>query len=375
MKAIILVLLIQLVHASAANSATTKAEQEVSLSGTLHCGIVAIGGETTGWELVYSKDGQRSTIEVNMKAIRKAKTFDGKKVTISGKLGVKNYRERGAVRILTAKTVVLGKPDNRRDGDKEENQGSGIRGKEFKIEDSSKKLHLAGRAFKINGKDAFVILPEKPVKPVKWVWYAPTVPRYPAREEKWMFEKFLEKGIAIAGIDVGESYGSPKGRSGYNELYQYLTTQMDFDPKPCLLARSRGGLMLYNWAVENPDSVSGIAAIFPVCNLESYPGLEKAAPAYAMTKTDLKRDLASHNPISRLKPLADAGVPLFHLHGDIDKVVPYEQNTKILLENYKALGGVGSCDLIKGQGHNLWQGWFKSQKLIDFVISAVHTKK
>ena len=118
MKAFILLILIQLINASAANSFIAKSEQEVNLSGTLHGGIVAIGGETTGWELAYSKNGLRSTIEVDMEAIKKAIIFDGEKVTISGELGVKNHLERGAVRILTAKTVVPGKPDNRRDGDK-----------------------------------------------------------------------------------------------------------------------------------------------------------------------------------------------------------------------------------------------------------------
>ena len=124
MKAILFVVLIQLGNVSVANSAAAKAELEVSLSGTLHGGIMAIGGETTGWELAYSKNAQRSTVEVDMEAIEKAMSFDGKKVTISGELGVKNYLERGAVRILTAKTVVLGKSDNRRGGEqnKSENQ-------------------------------------------------------------------------------------------------------------------------------------------------------------------------------------------------------------------------------------------------------------
>ena len=79
MKAILFVVLIQLGNVSVANSAATKAELEVSLSGTLHGGIMAIGGETTGWELAYSKNGQRSTVEVDMEAIEKAMAFDGKK--------------------------------------------------------------------------------------------------------------------------------------------------------------------------------------------------------------------------------------------------------------------------------------------------------
>ena len=29
-----------------------------------------------------------------------------------------------------------------------------------------------------------------------------------------------------------------------------------------------------------------------------------------------------HNPVARLAPLAKAGVPIFHIHGDSDAVVP-----------------------------------------------------
>ena len=35
-----------------------------------------------------------------------------------------------------------------------------------------------------------------------------------------MFDQFLNSGIAIAGVDVGESYGSPKGRTVYSALYK-----------------------------------------------------------------------------------------------------------------------------------------------------------
>ena len=35
--------------------------------------------------------------------------------------------------------------------------------------------------------------------------------------------QFLENGIAIAGVDVGESYGSPAGRALYSALYEELT--------------------------------------------------------------------------------------------------------------------------------------------------------
>jgi len=232
----------------------------------------------------------------------------------------------------------------------------------------NKKLPLTGESFRLNGHDAFVILPKKVDKETPWIWYAPTLPLLPAKEEAWMFERFLAKGIAIAGIDVGESYGSLAGRKIYSDFYQHLVTNRKFSKKPCLLARSRGGLMLYNWAVENPGKVGGIAGLYPVCNVTSYPGIVKTAKEYEMTVSELEAQLHQHNPIDRLKPLAEAGVPILHLHGDSDKIVPHEKNTAIIAERYKKLGGTIEVQLVKDQGHNMWKGWFQSEKLATFAI-------
>jgi hypothetical protein len=201
------------------------------------------------------------------------------------------------------------------------------------------------------------------------VWYAPTLPRLPGGAEKWMFERFLAQGIAIAGIDVGESYGSPTGRKSFTALYNELTTKRNFSKKPVLLARSRGGLMLYCWAAENADKVGGVAGIYPVCNIASYPGLKRACGAYGMTEAELKTNLAEHNPIDRLASLAKAKVPIMHIHGDSDKVVPHVANSAIVAERYKTLGGPVEIILIEGQGHNMWSGWFTSQKVTDFIIA------
>ncbi len=203
-----------------------------------------------------------------------------------------------------------------------------------------------------------------------WVWYAPTLGRgLPGGAEQWMFERLHHAGIAIAGIDVGESYGSPQGRAIYQALYEELTQKRGYRAKPVLLARSRGGLMLYSWAVEHPESVGGVAGIYPVCKIASYPGIAKAAGAYEMSANELEEKLAEHNPVDRLETLAAARVPIFHLQGDSDRVVPHEKNSGLLAERYTAFGGPVRVELIKGQGHNMWRGWFESQRLTDFMIA------
>lgn len=232
-----------------------------------------------------------------------------------------------------------------------------------------KSLPLPGQTFQVEGHTAFVILPStrSTNHPIAWVWYAPTLPGLPGNEERWMFERFLAAGIAVAGIDVGESYGSPAGRTLFSAFHQELTRRRGFAPRAVMLGRSRGGLMTLGWAAENPDKVAGFAGIYPVCNLASYPGVAKAVGAYHLTPEELTAKLEEHNPIDRLAPLARAGVPLFAIHGDVDTVVPLEANSGLVKERYTALGGSMQLIVPRGQGHNMWPGFFQSQELVDFV--------
>jgi hypothetical protein len=231
-----------------------------------------------------------------------------------------------------------------------------------------KVLPLPGEVFPVKGHEAFALIPENPSYPLRWVWYAPTLPRLPAVEERWMFERFLKAGIAVAGIDAGESYGSPDGRNIYSALYEELTQWRGFSTKPMMLGRSRGGLMTLNWIAENPGKTSGFAGIYPVCNLTSYPGLARACGAYHMTQDQLAGQLTEHNPIDRLEPLARAGVPLFAIHGDVDELVPLEENSGEAKKRYDALGGHMKLIIPEGQGHNMWEGFFQCSQLVDFVI-------
>ena len=225
--------------------------------------------------------------------------------------------------------------------------------------------------FAVAGHQAFVIRPpEKKIEPIPWVLYAPTLgTNLPGKSEAWMFERFLSAGIAIAGVNVGESYGSPAGRKTYTALYEKLVKDEGFDTKVSLLARSRGGLMLYCWAAENPEKIRCITGIYPVCNLASYPGLGRACGAYGMTQGQLAEALAKHTPVDRLAPLADAGVPIFHIHGDKDNVVPLPANSGLVAERYKAAGGLMELEVASGQGHNMWRGFFESQRLVNFLVS------
>jgi dipeptidyl aminopeptidase/acylaminoacyl peptidase len=236
--------------------------------------------------------------------------------------------------------------------------------------DTATKKTMQRQDFVVDGRPAFVIAPTKTLDgKTPWLLYGPTLGRgLPGGAEAWMFRQFLDAGIAIAGVDVGESYGSPKGRATYNALHKQLTKDRNFSQRASLLARSRGGLMLYCWAAENPEKVNCIAGIYPVCNLASYPGLKRACSAYGMTEAELAANLAKHNPVDRLASLAKARVPIFHIHGDVDRVVPLNANSELVASRYKQAGGKMELLIAKGQGHNMWKGFFECQPLVDFVI-------
>ena len=231
-----------------------------------------------------------------------------------------------------------------------------------------------------SGHSAFVILPTNTSSKTKgkrpWIWYAPTLVNQalPGRELEWLFPQLLHAGFAIAGVDVGESYGNPVGRKVFSQFHSRVVKEFKLSPKACLLPQSRGGLMLYNWAVENPKNVQCIGGIYTVCNLASYPGLDKAAPAYGMTQAELTAHLSEHNPIDRIAPLAKAKVPIFHIHGDTDKVVPLETNAGELVKRYQTLGGNAQLVIVPGKGHQVCPEFFQSQALLDFFLIQVGSK-
>ncbi len=225
----------------------------------------------------------------------------------------------------------------------------------------------------IAGRPAFIYLPppEKRATPQPWIFYGPTLAPYPDQAERWMHEQFVAAGIAVAGVDVGEAYGSPKSHAVFDALYRELTEKRGFGVKPCLFGRSRGGLWTSSWAITNPARVAGLIGIYPVYDFRTYPGLQRAAPAYDLTPEQLNARAAEFNPIERIAALAKAKVPVALIHGDVDKVVPLKENSAELLRRYQAEGAGDLVKLIvlEGQGHNMFEGFFRSPVLVDFAIA------
>jgi alpha-beta hydrolase superfamily lysophospholipase len=233
-------------------------------------------------------------------------------------------------------------------------------------------LILPGETFEIEGRPAFVFLPKETLKQTAqpWVLYCITVPGYPDVHEKWLHEQLLNAGVAVAGVDAGESFGSPAGVKLMDSLYEYLVSKRHFSKRPAVLGRSRGGLQAMSWIATGPERAAGLAGIYPNYDLRAYPGIDKAASAYGLSAADLALQEPKLNPIHKAKVLAAAKVPAFMLHGDNDTVVPIEPNSKTVQEVYQQAGmkELAQLVVIEGGKHDFDERWFRNQAMVDFLI-------
>lgn len=244
---------------------------------------------------------------------------------------------------------------------------------------------LNADVFQINGRHAFIMKPETPASNAEtsasnadgkpWIFYGPTLPAYPDKNETWMHQKFLDAGVAVAGIDIGEAYGSPLSQPHFDALYDEMISR-GYSARPALLGRSRGGLYVSRFAIERPERVAAIGGIYPVFDYTAYPGVERAAAAYGVTADELQQRQAELNPIKKADLLAQAKIPVFIIHGMDDKVVPLETNSHALEAAYHRNGQASNITVrkIEGQGHNFWPGFFQCQELVDFLIKSAKGK-
>lgn len=235
----------------------------------------------------------------------------------------------------------------------------------------SRKYGQQRAEFEAAGHWGFVILPpkDKRRKNMPWVWYAPAFKGgHPNESNGWICERLLAKGIAVCGVDIGESYGNPAGRAAFTEFHKFVIKEFDIEKKTSLWAQSRGGLMLFNWAAEHPDMVKRIAATYPVLDMRTYPGLATAAPAYGITESELESHLSEHNPVERIAPIAAKKVPILIIHGDSDTVVPIEPNSAKFTRRYLTLGGPIEMIVVKGKGHAEIPEFFERQEMVDFFV-------
>ena len=91
-------------------------------------------------------------------------------------------------------------------------------------------------------------------------------------------------------------------------------------------------------------------------------------------KTDDEAKAYARNPIDNLAPLAAAKVPLLHVYGDADEVVPWDENTGVVAERYRKLGGSITLIAKPGVKHHP-HGLEDSTPIVKFIWDHTASKE
>lgn len=196
--------------------------------------------------------------------------------------------------------------------------------------------------FEVAGKPVMVIAPHLPAPGKPWVWHGEFFGHKPKPDIA-----LLGRGFHVVYTSIPDHLGGPEAVAHWNRVHQHLTSELGFSVQPGLVGLSRGGLYCYNWAIANPDKVACIYADAPVCDFKSWPGGKGKGPGSARDwqlvlqrygfKDEAEALAYPNNPVDRLGPLAAAQVPLLHVFGDADEVVPWDENTGVIAERYTKL--------------------------------------
>jgi pimeloyl-ACP methyl ester carboxylesterase len=210
--------------------------------------------------------------------------------------------------------------------------------------------------FDCDGKPATVVAPKQAADGKPWLWRGEFFGAFATVDQA-----LLEKGWHVAYLNCANTFGSPETMAHWAVLYKLLTEQHGLSKKPVLLGMSRGGLYVYNWASAHPDAVGLIYGDAPVCDIRSWPGGKNKGKG---SKADwelfkkirgLSEEQAAEwkgNPIDILEPIAKARVPIIHVVGDADDIVPMAENTMVVKERYEKLGGHVALIVKPGVGHH-----------------------
>lgn len=228
--------------------------------------------------------------------------------------------------------------------------------------------------FAFDGKTVTVICPKQPLPGRPWAWKGEFLDAFPGTEIA-----LLGRGFHIVYVAMPDMLGCPEAVQGWNACYKELTSKYSLSRKVALIGLSRGGLYCYNWTAANPDKVACIYADAAVCDFKSWPGGKgkgKGSPAdwkLVMERYHFKSETEAlaydKNPVDNLAPLAKAGIPLLHVYGDADDVVPWDENTGKLAERYRALGGSITLISKPGVGHHP-HGLTDPTPIVEFIIKC-----
>ncbi len=218
-----------------------------------------------------------------------------------------------------------------------------------------------------------IVMPRHTAKGKPWLWRA----RFFGHEPQTDIA-LLERGYHIVYYDVAGLFGALVAVQRWDRFYAWLQPA-GLAPKAALEGMSRGGLIIYNWALANPDKVCCIYADAPVLDIRSWPGgkghgqgstadWQQCMKVYGFTSEE-EAIRSRVSPLDHAADIATLGFPVLHIVGDADRVVPVDENTAPFEKIIKEQGGRITVIHKPGTGHHP-HSLPDPEPIVRFVIKA-----
>jgi len=237
--------------------------------------------------------------------------------------------------------------------------------------------------FQVGGVGVLVVEPEKPLAGRPWAWRGEFFGAFPNADIE-----LAKAGWHLAYVAVPDQFGSPAAMRQWEKVHDALVKDHDLHPRPALIGLSRGALYCMAWAAAHPDKTLAVYLDNGVCDFKSWPGgkakglgsgpgsaaeWQKLLKAYGF-KDDQEAVASKANPVDNLEPLAKGKVPLLLVYGDSDKAVPHAENSAVVYDRYKALGGPVERIVKPGADHHP-HGLKDPKPILDFFGRAWADRK
>ena len=226
--------------------------------------------------------------------------------------------------------------------------------------------------FLFEGAEAWVVEPKTPNASGRFSWCM----MFPdAFTDRCAAPMLLSRGYYHVFLSVGNSFGAPSAVEKLHAFHNMLIRR-GLHSQAILIGISRGGLYAHRYAATHPEHVSVIYNDAAVLDYQSWPGGKgkgKGSPSDWLElkklygfESDQQAAEFPHAPLKTLETLAKHKVAIVAVVGDVDDVVPSEENTLPAEKRYKELGGEFVVFHKPGVGHHP-HGLDDPTPVVDFI--------
>lgn len=202
--------------------------------------------------------------------------------------------------------------------------------------------------FTLEGRQAILIVPDKPVEGKKWLLKTEYFDAFPNFEIE-----MVRRGYHLAYIANETRWHKDEADDNAKAaLADFLKSEFGLHEKCLPVGMSCGGMQAVYFAARYPQKVAALYLDAPVMNLLSCPcaagrDVGEKQPTFDFMYEEMVRttgrtliDLINYrnHPIDHVDAIMEHNIPVMLICGGKDVIVPYSENGKLLVEKMRAAG-------------------------------------